>query len=76
MEIKGRIFSLVGGLLSGIAIGVFSNYRDRKTVEPSILDRARALENKIYQDGEKQALLLAKIKQEAKLKAAMNAERE
>lgn len=69
VETKSLIISIASGVVSGAMLAAFANYRDEHADGPSLLQKAEAWERKFYQDGEKQADLLEKIKQDARLAA-------
>lgn len=63
------IGSLVGGLVSGVVIAAVTNYRDQTVTKPSVAEKMKALDAKLYEDGKERAMMFEKIKQDAELAA-------
>lgn len=69
MEIKNLLSPIISGLACGALLALLMQYRDETIDKPSRLEKMRAFERKVFQDGEDQALQLAQMKQSAKLAA-------
>jgi protein involved in sex pheromone biosynthesis len=72
VAIKSLFNSVLGGMVCGMTIAAAEHYREEKAGEPSVLDKAKAWERKVFEDGEARAMQLAELKQEAKLRAKLD----
>ncbi|MBN6206650.1 hypothetical protein JYK21_09295 [Ralstonia pickettii] len=67
---KGNpIGMILGGALGGMAAALFTQWCDRKAGQPSVFDKVKGFESKLYADGEKRAHTFKVIKQQAETAA-------
>lgn len=67
---KGNPIAIIlGGALGGIAVALFTQWCDRKAGQPSVIDKVKGFESKLYADGEKRAHTFKTIKQQAEIVA-------
>lgn len=56
---------VLGGVVCGIAAALFTQWCDRKADAPSMMDKLKSFESKLYADGEERARTFETIKQQA-----------
>lgn len=74
METKqsNPISTLLGGILTGMAVAFITNRRDSQVGEPTVIDKVKNYERKLYTDGQKRAYTVDKIKLDAEVAASTN----
>ena len=75
METKKKSITalLAGTVTGGIALTVLLNRRNRQPGKPTVTENVKQFERKLYEDGKVRALLLEKIKQDAEVAVAVDA---
>lgn len=64
---------LLGGVAGGVAAAFIMQRRDRQAGKPSLVDKVKQFERKLYADGENRAHTFNTIKQEAEVALATDA---
>jgi len=66
------ILTVLGGLLSGAAVGLVCLRRDMQAGEPTLVDKMKKFESRLYAEGRDKAVALEQIKQEARQMASLD----
>lgn len=77
METKktNPISSVIGGFVGGMALAYFSYRRDSQIDKPSVVEKMKEMERKVYADGEQLAHTLDNAKYDAEVIIASDAKK-
>lgn len=74
MESKNTnpILTALAGLLSGAAVGLVCLRRDMQAGKPTLVDKVKKFESRLYAEGQVKAATLEQIKREARQIASLD----